>query len=90
MKLVFLAASFTILYYMKYHKQVRHTYDKEQDTFRRLFLVVPAAVLGLALPYEYTFREVSVCTQLTVGHSIPDITTRERVTAHYHITRIQA
>lgn len=59
MKLVFLAASFTILYYMKYHKQVRHTYDKEQDTFRRLFLVVPAAVLGLALPYEYTFREMT-------------------------------
>ncbi|KAK9810865.1 hypothetical protein WJX73_003106 [Symbiochloris irregularis] len=58
MKLVFLGASFTILYLMKYHRVVRQTYDKEQDTFRSVFIVVPCAVLAVLVHYEWSVIEV--------------------------------
>jgi ER lumen protein retaining receptor len=59
MKLVFLASSFTIVWYMRRHKIVRRTYDKEHDTFRHHFIVLPCLVLGLLLNEKFTFREVS-------------------------------
>nr|CAC40612.1 ERD2 protein [Scherffelia dubia] len=58
MKLVFLGTSFSIIYYMRYHKFVRATYDKEQDTFRVGFLVVPCAVLALLINHEWTLMEI--------------------------------
>jgi len=58
MKLVFLASSFSIIYYMRYHKQVKATYDREQDTFRVVFLVVPCLVLALLINHEFTFMEI--------------------------------
>ncbi len=59
MKLVFLGTSFSIIYYMRYHPTIRATYDKEQDTFRSLCLVVPCAVLALIINQERTAVEVS-------------------------------
>lgn len=43
---------------MRYHKQVKQTYDKEQDTFRHYILIVPCAVLALIVNNELSVTEV--------------------------------
>jgi len=58
MKLVFLLTSGTIIYLMRYHKVIRSTYDKEQDTFKYQFLVIPCIVLALFINNERTVLEV--------------------------------
>lgn len=58
MKLIFLATSFSIVWYMRHHKIVRRSYDKEQDTFRHLFLILPCLILALAVNEKFTFKEV--------------------------------
>ncbi|KAK1327185.1 ER lumen protein retaining receptor [Acorus calamus] len=58
MKLVFLGSSIGIVWYMRYHKVVKQTYNREDDTFRYLFLVVPCFVLALFVNYEFTPIEV--------------------------------
>lgn len=58
MKLVFLGTSFSIIYFMRFHRVVRNTYDKEQDTFRSIFIVVPCAVLALLINQERSVLEV--------------------------------
>ncbi|KAH0917619.1 hypothetical protein HID58_025279 [Brassica napus] len=58
MKLVFLGSSFSIVWYMRYHKAVHRTYDREQDTFRHWFLVLPCLVLALLIHEKFTFLEV--------------------------------
>ncbi|GJN13066.1 hypothetical protein PR202_ga31399 [Eleusine coracana subsp. coracana] len=58
MKLVFLASSFSIVWYMRRHKIVRRTYDKDHDTFRHYFLVLPCLFLALLINEKFTFREV--------------------------------
>jgi len=62
MKLVFLASSFSIVWYMRKHKIVRRTYNKDHDTFRHYFLVLPCLLLALIINEKFTFREV-------IGHS---------------------
>ncbi|CAM6028146.1 unnamed protein product [Sphagnum balticum] len=58
MKLIFLGSSFSIVWYMRYHKVVRKTYDKEHDTFRHYLLIVPCFLLALFINYKFTFIEV--------------------------------
>ncbi|PNW88939.1 hypothetical protein CHLRE_01g051400v5 [Chlamydomonas reinhardtii] len=58
MKLIFLASTFTIIYWMRFHKVIRVTYDREQDTFRYQFLVLPCLVLAMVLNSEFTVMEV--------------------------------
>lgn len=58
MKLVFLGTSSAIVYYMRYDRIIKLTYDKEQDTFKYLLLVAPSAVLALATSHVYTVLEV--------------------------------
>jgi len=58
MKLVFLGTSLSIIYFMRFHSTIRSTYDKEQDTFRSIFLLVPCAVLALIINQERTAVEV--------------------------------
>lgn len=58
MKLIFLTTSFSILYFMRFHKVVKVTYDKEQDTFRYHFLILPCAVLALLVHNAWTPFEV--------------------------------
>lgn len=49
MKVVFLSTSFTIVYYMRFHRVVRLTYNREQDTFRSSILIGICAVMSLAI-----------------------------------------
>lgn len=58
MKIVFLGTSSAILYYMRFHRIIKLTYDKEQDTFKYLLLVAPSAVLALLTTHNYTVLEV--------------------------------
>ena len=63
MKLVFLGSSATIIYYMRFHRVVRTTYDREQDTFRALFLIGPCIVLALLINQELSIIEVILATR---------------------------
>ncbi len=58
MKLIFLGSSFSIVWYMRRHKIVRRSYDKDQDTFRHYFLVLPCLFLALVINEKFTFKEV--------------------------------
>lgn len=58
MKMIFIASSISIVWYMRSHKIVRRSYDKEQDTFRHYLLVIPCFILALLLHDKFTFREV--------------------------------
>lgn len=59
MKLVFLGTSISIVWYMRYHKVVKQTYNKDEDTFRHLFLVLPCFVLALLIHRSFTVTEVT-------------------------------
>ncbi|PKA63833.1 ER lumen protein retaining receptor [Apostasia shenzhenica] len=59
MKLIFLGTSFSIVWYMKHHRIVRRTYDKDHDTFRHYFLVLPCIILALLINERFTFMEVT-------------------------------
>lgn len=58
MKVTFIATAVSIIRYMRFDKVVKQTYDKEQDTFRYAFLVVPCLLLALVLNHRFTFTEV--------------------------------
>lgn len=58
MKIFFLWSSFSIVWYMRYHNVVRHSYDKDHDTFRHYFLILPSMILALLVHEKFTFREV--------------------------------
>lgn len=58
MKLVFLASTFAIVYYMRYDPVVRRKYDKDHDTFRHVYLVIPCFILALFINEKFTFFEV--------------------------------
>lgn len=60
MKLIFLVSSLTIIYYMRVHPGVKQTYDKEQDTFRVPFLVIPCTVVALLMNQEFSVMEVQL------------------------------
>jgi len=47
-----------IIWYMKRHRTVKQTYDKDHDTFRYLFLIVPCFLLALVLNERFTFFEI--------------------------------
>lgn len=59
MKIVFLGSSLTIIYLMRFHPSIKFTYDKQQDTFRVVFVLVPAAVLALLIHQDWSIIEVS-------------------------------
>lgn len=54
MKVIFLATSLSVVYMMRYHKVVKATYDREQDTFRYLFIILPCAVMALMIHMDLT------------------------------------
>uniref|UniRef100_A0A7N0V903 ER lumen protein-retaining receptor n=2 Tax=Magnoliopsida TaxID=3398 RepID=A0A7N0V903_KALFE len=58
MKLVFLGTSVAIVWYMRYHKVVKQTYNKEEDTFKHYFLVLPCFVLALLIHRTFTTVEI--------------------------------
>ena len=57
-KLVFVGTSIGIVWYMRYHKVVKQTYSKDEDTFRHYFLVLPCFVLALFVHRDFTVVEV--------------------------------
>ena len=60
MKLIFLGSSLSIVWYMRRHKVVRRSYDKDQDTFRYQFIVLPCLLLALVINHKFTFKEVHI------------------------------
>lgn len=64
MKLVFIGTSLSIVWYMKFHKVVKQTYSKDQDTLRHYFLIVPCFLLALLVNHEFTVMEVSAVDTL--------------------------
>jgi ER lumen protein retaining receptor len=62
MKLVFLGTSCAIVYYIRYHRIIRLTYDKDQDTFRHWMLIAPSAALALISAHPRTLMEVRTCS----------------------------
>ncbi|GFY83369.1 endoplasmic reticulum retention defective 2B [Actinidia rufa] len=58
MKLVFLGTSVAIVWYMRYHKVVKQTYNKDEDTFRHYFLIPPCFVLALLIHRAFNVMEV--------------------------------
>eukprot|EP00271_Cylindrocystis_brebissonii_P019217 TRINITY_DN5768_c0_g2_i1.p1 TRINITY_DN5768_c0_g2~~TRINITY_DN5768_c0_g2_i1.p1 ORF type:complete len:216 (+),score=31.33 TRINITY_DN5768_c0_g2_i1:415-1062(+) len=58
MKVVFLGSSFAIVYYMRFDPVVRTKYDRDHDTFRHVFLVIPCFILALLINEKFTFTEV--------------------------------
>ncbi|XP_059667388.1 ER lumen protein-retaining receptor B-like [Cornus florida] len=58
MKLVFLGTSIGIVWYMRYHKVVKQTYNKDEDTFRHYFLLLPCFVLALLVHPAFSVMEV--------------------------------
>ncbi|KAI7867924.1 ER lumen protein retaining receptor [Spinellus fusiger] len=65
MKIFFILTSLYVLYLMKI--RFKATYDAGLDTFRIEYLLVPCAILGVALAYKYTIIEVlwsfSICLE---------------------------
>lgn len=66
MKLIFLGSSFSIVWYIRRHKLVRRSYDKDQDTFRHVFLVLPCLILALLIHEKFTFLEVTMSFHLII------------------------
>ncbi|XP_047310522.1 ER lumen protein-retaining receptor-like [Impatiens glandulifera] len=58
MKIIFLASSFSIIWYIRRHKIVRRSYDKEQDTFHHFLLMIPCFLLALFIHEKFNFKEV--------------------------------
>ncbi|XP_062153923.1 ER lumen protein-retaining receptor B-like [Alnus glutinosa] len=58
MKLVFLGTSIGIVWYMRYHKVVKQTYNKEEDTFRHYFLILLSVLLALLIHRAFNVIEV--------------------------------
>ena len=58
MKLIFITATFSIIWYMRKHRVVSPTYSKEEDTFKIVYLIAPAALLALLVNHELSLMEV--------------------------------
>lgn len=57
MKVIFLASSYATLYLV--YSKFKATYDRNHDTFRVEFLVVPVVGLALLVNHEFSFLEVN-------------------------------
>jgi|Transcript_8626 ER lumen protein retaining receptor len=58
MKLIFIGSSACIIWYIRFHRVVSQTYDREQDTFRVIFLILPCLLLGIFINHEFTITEI--------------------------------
>lgn len=56
MKIIFISASFATVYLI--YAKFKATYDRNHDTFRIEFLLIPVTVLGLVLNHEFTILEI--------------------------------
>lgn len=58
MKVIFIAASCSIVYLMKFKSPYKGTYDKNADDAPVLYIVVPCFLLALVLNEYFSFSEV--------------------------------
>ena len=58
MKIIFITATMTIIWYMRKHKTVSQTYSKDEDTFKAEYLLVPCFLLALLINHELSVMEV--------------------------------
>jgi len=58
MKLFFILSSCCIIWYIRYHRVVSQTYDRDQDTFRVTFLVIPCFMLAVFVNHDFSIVEV--------------------------------
>ena len=58
MKIIFITATLTIIWYMRKHKSVSQTYSKDEDTFKAEYLLVPCFLLALLVNHELSVMEV--------------------------------
>lgn len=58
MKLVFIGTSFCIVWYMRFHKVVKQTYNKDEESSRHYFLIVPCILLAMLVPRSFTFMDI--------------------------------
>jgi len=56
MKIIYISSSFAIVYLMR--TTYKHSYDREHDSFRIIFLIVPCALLALFINYEFYIFEI--------------------------------
>ncbi|KAM2598029.1 hypothetical protein TB2_042260 [Malus domestica] len=54
----FIGTSFATVWHMRYHKVVKQTYNKDQDTFRHYYLILLSLGLALLIPRAFTVIEV--------------------------------
>ena len=54
MKVIFISSSVGIVYIMRYGKPHKDTYDKDDDAFPYMYLIVPSALLGIAINQDHT------------------------------------
>ncbi|KAL6291802.1 hypothetical protein ACE6H2_009312 [Prunus campanulata] len=57
-KLIFIGTSLATVWHMRYHKLVKQTYNKDQDTFRHYYLILLCLGLALLIPRSFTVIEV--------------------------------
>lgn len=58
MKLVFIGTSMAIIWYMRHHKVVKQTYNKDEDSFRHYLLILPSFLLALLIHRSFNVIEV--------------------------------
>ena len=58
MKVIFITATLSIIWYMRKHRTVSQTYCKEEDTFKMEYLIVPCFLLALLVNHELSVMEV--------------------------------
>ena len=56
MKIIYLASTYFTLYLI--YKKFKATYDRNHDTFRIEFLILPTAILALLWNHEFSVLEV--------------------------------
>lgn len=67
MKVIFISATFGIIWYMRRHRVVSHTYSKEEDTFKVAYLIGPALVLALLVNHELSVMEARLLGGKSLG-----------------------
>ena len=58
MKIIYILTSIWIVHYMRFDRVVKQTYDREQDTFRYVFLIAPCLFLAMVIHYSSSLTEI--------------------------------
>lgn len=95
MKIIFITSSLSIVYLMKFRSPFKDTYDKKNDSFNVLFLIIPCGILAIFINEYFSFTEilwtfsiyleaVAIIPQIMVVHENAKQTGWvENLTSHY-------